>query len=233
MTKEKGWGATADAWAVSHKKEEPAPNKLGVMPVKWGTRYIKPPKCKDIPESRLKFKFAQDAVREIDLQAGCRYFLLVDGTFIAGDLIEALIVEKGLNVKTLTISTLSLSENNVDSLALLLDNDHVENLNLVVSDYFFAHERHNLIPYIYQELDKNDCFQLASAGTHCKIALIETETLKIVIHGSANLRSSSNIKQIVIEENPELYDFNFQCQSWILEKYKTIKKSVRLNPLNL
>lgn len=231
MTK-KEWGATNDAWAVSAKKEEPTPNKLGALPVKWGTRYIRPPKCKDIPEHRLKFKFAQDAVREMDLQEGCRYFMLVDGTFIAGDLIEALIVEKELKVKTLTISTLSLSENNVDSLALLLDNDHVENLNLIISDYQFSHERHNLIPYIYQELDKNDRFQLAAAGTHCKIALIETENLKIVMHGSANLRSSSNIEQICIEESPELYDFNFECQSWILDKYQTIKKSVRQNILN-
>ena len=78
MTKKTGWGAATDAWAVSAKKEEPAPNKLGAMPVKWGTRYIKPPKCKDIPESRLKFKFAQDAVQGIDLQEGCRYFMLVD-----------------------------------------------------------------------------------------------------------------------------------------------------------
>ena len=29
----------------------------------------------------------------------------------------------------------------------------------------------------------------------------------MVIHGSANLRSSGNIEQFTIEENPELYDF--------------------------
>ena len=29
----------------------------------------------------------------------------------------------------------------------------------------------------------------------------------MVLHGSSNLRSSGNIEQFTIEENPELYDF--------------------------
>ena len=49
----------------------------------------------------------------------------------------------------------------------------------------------------------------------------------IVIHGSANLRSSSNIEQFVIEENKELFDFWYSYHERIVEKYKTIKKSLR------
>ena len=132
----------------------------------------------------------------------------------------------------MTISTLSMNQNNVDSLANLLQGDYVQNLNLIVSDYFFAHERNGLIPYIYQELDKDDKFQLAAAGTHCKLCIIETECgKKIVIHGSANLRTSSNIEQFVIEESEELYNFNNDFQNRIIEKYKTIKKSLRVGKL--
>lgn len=123
------------------------------------------------------------------------------------------------------VSLLSMSENNVDSLANLLNGGYVDSLDLIVSDYFFSHERRNLVPYMYQELDKDDKFQLAASSTHCKLCLIETHCgMKIVMHGSANLRSSSNIEHICIEENPALYDFNMEFQAAIIEKYKTIRK---------
>ena len=41
-------------------------------------------------------------------------YSIVSGNFIFGDLLESMIIEQGVKVKTLYISTLSLSENNVD-----------------------------------------------------------------------------------------------------------------------
>lgn len=194
----------------------------------FSIRYVKPPKAVNIPDFLLKYSHAKQLVDDIDIQKESRFFVIINGTFIFGDFIEALIVENNYHVKKMTISTLSLSENNVDSLANLLNGGFVDELNLIVSDYFYSHERNSLIPYIYKELDKKDKFQFAAAGTHCKTCNIETyDGLKIIIHGSANLRSSGNIEQICIEENEMIYDFNDQYQDRILEKYKTIKKSIR------
>ena len=132
----------------------------------------------------------------------------------------------------MTISTLSMNENNVDSLANLLNWGLLDELNLIVSDHFFSHERHNLIPYIYKELDKNDKFQLAAAGSHCKICIFETYCGKfIIMHGSANLRTSANIEQLVIEESENLYHFNDDYQMKIIDKFKTINKAVRVGQL--
>lgn len=192
------------------------------------TRYIKPPKTKEITENNLKYSDAAKLARDIRLSECNRYFVIVNGSFYFGDFIEAFIVEKNLHVKKMTISTLSMNENNVDSLANLLNGKLVDKLNLIVSDYFFSHERNNLIPYLYKELDKKNRFQLAVAGTHCKICIFETHDGKYVnIHGSANLRTSGNIEQIVVEESKTLYDFNDKYQSAIIEKYKTINKSIR------
>lgn len=205
---------------------------LGETEDDFKTRYIKPPKCREVPDHRLKYSLAEDLAKNILPERGCRYFVILDGKFIAGDFIEAFVVEHNLSVARMTISTLSMSENNVDSLANLLNGGFVDELNLIVSDFFFSHERRNLIPYLYEQLDKDDKFQLAVAGTHCKTCIIETHTgLFFVIHGSANLRSSSNIEQIMIEENRELYDFNHDYQMRIIEKYKTIKKSIRHDKL--
>lgn len=192
------------------------------------SRYIKPPKYPDIPERRMKYNLAVDLAKDILPEKGCRYFVVLSGKFIAGDFIEAFVTEHNLHVKKMTISTLSMSENNVDSLKNLFVGDFVDSLDLIVSDYFFSHERRNLIPYIYQELDTEDRFQLAVAGTHCKLCLIETHDGRFfVMHGSANLRSSSNIEHICIEESEDLYKFNIEYQEKIVEIYKTIKKGVR------
>lgn len=198
------------------------------LELEFETRYIKPPRTQQIAIENLKYSNAEKLAKEISIAENDRYFVVVNGTFIFGDFIEALIVEENYKVKQLTISTLSMSENNVDSFANLLNGGYVDELNLIVSDYFYSHERHDLVPYIYKELDKDNKFQFAAAGTHCKIALIETEcNKKIILHGSCNLRSSSNIEQFVIEENKALFDFNQDYQNAIIEKYKTIDKAVR------
>jgi hypothetical protein len=199
---------------------------------KFNSRYIKPPKNKEMPESKLKYANAEKLAQDIEISEGFRAFVVINGTFYFGDFIEALIVEKNYHVEKMTISTLSMNENNVDSLANLLNGEFVDELNLIVSDFFFSHERHKLIKYLYQECDKDNKFQLAAAGTHCKLCIIKTHCGKyIVIHGSANLRTSGNIEQFVIEENKELYLFNDEYQDEIIKEYKTINKSVRYEKL--
>lgn len=196
------------------------------------TRYVKPPKSKEIAEHNLAYGNAEKLAKSIKKLKDHRYFVVVNGSFIFGDFIEAFITLNNLHVKKMTISTLSLSENNVDSLANLLNGEFVDQLNLIVSDYFYSHERSNLVPYMYRELDKGNKFQLAAASTHCKLCIFETYCGHyVVIHGSANLRSSSNIEQFVIEESKELYDFNAAYQNRIINKFKTIKKSIRGNEL--
>ncbi len=191
-------------------------------------RYIKPPKAPNIPERRMKYDLAIDLAKDIKPDKGCRYFVLLSGKFIAGDFIEAFVTEHELQVKRMVISTLSMSENNIDSLANLIIGDWVDKLDLIISDYFFSHERQNLVPYIYKRLDVDNVFQLAVAGTHCKLCLIETHDGRFfTMHGSANLRSSANIEHIAIEESEELYLFNLEYQEKIIEIYKTINKSVR------
>lgn len=192
------------------------------------TRIIKPAKTKEIAEKNLKYSDANKLAKKTKIDKGVRYFVVVNGSFYFGDFIEALIVENNYHVKKMTISTLSLCQNNIDSLRNLIVGNYVDELNLIISDYFFSHERQGLIPYIYETLDIDNKFQLSVAGTHCKICIIETHCgKKIVIHGSANLRSSGNIEQIVIEENEELFNFNNEYQDRIIEKYKTINKSIR------
>lgn len=190
-------------------------------------RYIRP-RVKPFKKSRVIYKHAVELAEAIDIAGGVRYDAIVSGNFIFGDFIEAFMVRNNCKAVRMDITTLSLGQENVDSLRTLIEKEYVDNLNLIVSIYFYAHEIHRLIPYLYDRLDIDSRFQLAIAGTHMKTCLIETlGGKKIIIHGSANLRSSGNIEQFTIEENPELYEFYRETDDNILKAYATINKEIR------
>jgi len=192
------------------------------------TRYIIPKETPENDESFIKYEKAVPLAIKTDLNK--RMFVVVNGSFVFGDYIEALIVEKNIHIKKMIISTLSLSENNIDSLKNLIEGDFVDSLDLIVSDYFFWTEQENkgnsLVPYLYKKLDYKDKFQLSVSRSHTKVAMFETHCgKKIIIHGSANLRSSANLEQFAIENNAELYDWlEKEVYAPIIKKYWTIKK---------
>lgn len=196
------------------------------------TRYMKPRLYKPIPQKDIKYDNALALARELRLDPGGRANVVVSGSFIFGDFIEAYVTTHNIKIGKMTISTLSMSQENVDSLANLIHGGYVDQLNMIISHYFFSHERGVLIPYIYKTLDIDNRFQLAVAETHTKTVIFDTlGGKKIVMHGSANLRSSNNLEQFTIEDNPELFDFYDDYQSRIIEKYQTIRKPVRVKPL--
>lgn len=186
-------------------------------------RYSAPRECKDVPEELTNYARAEDMARGMRLAPGCRHYQMVSGAFIFGDFIEALLREQHIQAAEMTISTYSLSRNNIDSLRGLLETGHIEKLNLIISAGQHSHELHGLVPYLLKHLDIDSRFQYAAAGTHCKLCIFETlQGNKVVMHGSANLRSSGNIEQFVLEENPSLYDFNHAYQQRILARYAII-----------
>ncbi len=191
------------------------------------SRYMKP----RINPKKSKFltsDTARNLAERVYPDFGERYDCFVSGAFVFGDFIEALFYRFGIHAKRLIVATLSMSPENLASFVNLARNGMMERFDLIVSSYFYANERHEQIPLIYEFLDRNDAFQLAVAGTHCKTVQFETEGgRKIVLHGSANLRSNGNLEQFTIEENPDLYDFYAEVYDDIIAKYKTINKEVR------
>ena len=196
------------------------------------TRYMLPKPYKSPKTHAVKYDRAVELVKSVSgaILNGETVHALLSGNFIFGDFFEAFAVENNILYDEIQLSTLSMSVDNVDSLHNLLAGGYLKKLDLIVSDYFWSHNRQNA-PYIYDNLDINDSFQLAVSGTHTKIALIKIGDQKIVISGSANLRSSRCIEEITIQTSDELYDFHHEWQTVILEQYGTIKKAVRAGRL--
>lgn len=190
------------------------------------TRILKPIAIKELKEKYVNYEYAKDLAKVVSLMPNERIYAIVNGTFVFGDFIEALLVEKQIIVDEMTISTLSLNANNIDSLYNLMESGYIKKLNLILSIYFYGHERHGLIEYLYDKLDIDNRLQVAITAVHTKIIIFKTGIHNIVIHGSANLRSSANVEQIMIENNKELYDFNDILFTQVLNKFKTINHQI-------
>lgn len=183
----------------------------------------------------VRYEYAAELANGINhLDEGECVYGIVSGNFIFGDFIEAYVVDKNYYAEEMMIATLSLGQENVDSLANLLDGDYVGAMTLVVSDFWYAHERRKDggVPYIMDVLGRHESFRFAAAGVHTKVCLIKTSCGKsLVMHGSSNLRSSRNIEQFCMENNPVLYDFNREWINRIAENFRIKGKSIRASAL--
>ena len=189
-------------------------------------RYMRPRPAR-MPTACVRYDNAEALAREIDFKPGMRYDMFVSGSFIFGDFIEAFLRHNNCKAVKMTIGTLSMSRENVDSLYLLMDKGFIDNLRLMVSDYFYGHERRDTVPYIYKRLDIDNRFQLGVARVHTKTCHFQSlGGKKIVMHASANLRSSGNVEQLTIEENPTLYDFYEETYDILFNAFQTINHSV-------
>lgn len=188
-------------------------------------RYIRPRIYKRSKMSKVNFVNAKQLAMETRLRPNDRIEALVSGNFIFGDFIEAYFVWNQVHTERLVISTLSLSQENIDSIKTLMVKGYVDKVELIVSHYFYSMERKNLMPYMYKELDFDNRFQCAVAFSHTKVAMAKLSTGQhLVMNGSANLRSSNNIEVMTIEDNKEIFDFHMSYHEPILEKYATIQK---------
>lgn len=204
----------------------------GDEPSKISNRFVLPKIHRKVKTLAVKYERAEEFVQSCGqhILDGETVHALLSGNFIFGDFFEALAVKFNLLIDDLTLSTLSMSRDNVDSFNNLLAGDYLRSLNIIVSDYFWSHNRQNA-PYIYNKLDINNKFQLAVSGTHTKVALMRTGDKKIVITGSANLRSSRSVEEIAIQTSDDLYDFHMEWHQEILREYGTIKKAIRASQL--
>lgn len=191
------------------------------------TRIMQPKMARSAVYQSVDYKRAEDMAQKISLEKGSRTTVIVPGNFIFGDLLEALIIGRGIDADELVISTLSISQDNVDSLKTIMLARPSMKLSMVVSGYFYSHYKYDLVPYIYRELDMDDRFQIAFTNTHMKIALISSRKgTRYTLTGSANMRSSSSLEQFDMDEGMERYEFFHSALMALVDKYRTIDYTV-------
>lgn len=171
------------------------------------------------------FDNALDMAADIDISQD--YFALVSGSFVFGDLLEALCWIDNIDIERLYITTLGMSEDNVDSLVNMVDFLGVPEINLIVSKYFASVERNETIPYMIHEFAGRN-INVAVLASHTKIALFECRNGKsFLLSGSANLSSSANLEAFTMTHCQETIRFCKNIFDGIMNKWTVIKGSTR------
>jgi len=165
--------------------------------------------------SKVNYKNAYDLVNDIKIKKGETVFCLLTGDFVFGDFIGGFIQENNLEVKELTIISFSGGKVMYEMSEELIIQKWVKKINLVLSEYYLRTEikKHNQTINQLSNYSKKykGIFNVFYTNTHQKIVLIETKQGgKVIMHGSANLKSSQSLEQLMIQENKELYDFNYK-----------------------
>ena len=139
-----------------------------------------------------------------------RTHCVLRGDFVLCDLIPHVLAAHG-ECPHLRIATLGMSVANADTLACLVERGSVRELTIVVSHYF-------------QQVDKTTTFRMVAARlagkaklavtrSHAKVILLPTaQGDAYVFEGSANLRSSDNLEQMLVVNDRETHDFH---AAWI------------------
>lgn len=190
------------------------------------TEIARRPIVYDNPLATVDYDNALDFCRAVELRPHLRHFAFVSGDFIFGDIFEAW-AHLGVGFRSLTIQTLSISAENIDSLVNLATlSPTLRRVRIALSTYFWAHEHSpgGLVPYMYQELEPVvDEFDAAYAMLHTKVASFETtDGLRVVCDGSANLRSSKSFEQVRVECDDGLYGFVEEVADKLFDAYSVI-----------
>lgn len=191
------------------------------------SRYLRP-RIYDNVLGTVSYEHACDFVDSLELCPGHREFAFVSGNFVFGDVLEAMVDQRKAAPRSMTIQTLSMSEENIDSLRNMVDlmGGRLERLRIILSVYFWGHEHRpgQLVPYLYEALDVDGLdFDVAFASIHTKIVSVETLAgHHLVMDGSANLRSSRNIEQLRVECDDELYEYIERFADKVFAAYSVV-----------
>ena len=186
----------------------------------------KPRMFAEIPAHRIKSNNAEELATTIAMPPEGGYVeCLVAGNFIFGDILRYLAIRMGGDCRV-TLATLSYSGENVGMLISAMEEGSISQLDMIVSDYFYAHERHALYRATIETMAKQikaGTFRLAVASSHAKAAAIANDRFQIVMTGSANLRSSGNAEVFMLVRDNESYAFHTGWMNAIIDKYEVTK----------
>lgn len=139
------------------------------------------------------------------------------------------IIKKHKKIDCLIIATYSLDENSLVSILSLIQSGIVKKLGVLLSDtYSYRYKKlYSKIIESFLRL-KKDGFDvwLVFATTHLKITLCQCAENYYHIEGSMNYSINNLCEQILIENNKEIYDYDYEILSNLISKKKN--KALRI-----
>ncbi len=123
-------------------------------------------------------------------------------------------------VLEMRVATLSYNAANLAELLRLLDGGKVRRLGFLVSAFFRDHTPEVFTPTVAAFHDRGQRF--AAARNHAKVITIDAGAAgKLVIEGSANLRSNSNQEQLALIHDAGLHDWHSAWIDALIDRHQT------------
>lgn len=142
---------------------------------------------------------------------------VLTGAYAMFDFIPALIELAGRQrIDQLIIATLSFSRKNVDALMALADDGLLGACDVLCSHYFSAADAEIYAQMV--EAFERPGFRVTAMRTHAKVLLASQGDRCLTIESSANLRSSHNVEQATVINDPSVFAFHRQWISELIEK---------------
>ena len=121
-----------------------------------------------------------------------------------------LLAERLGPIQRLRIATLSYNARNLAELVRLLEERRVESLTLLCSSFFKDHNK-DLFARTQEAFAARPA-RVSADRSHCKVVCVQTAEVKLVLEGSANLRTNRNIEQLTLIHQEEIHDWH---ATWI------------------
>jgi hypothetical protein len=142
---------------------------------------------------------------------------LLTGCFDFALVLTVVIQSRPALCETLRITTLAFSRRNVQELARLLDGRKIRRLVLLTSD-FHAKSNAGIYAGAVKELAQERGQAVATARCHAKVCTLAfADGLRLVLEGSANLRTNKNWEQLTAINDADLHDWH---AAWIDQKVR-------------
>lgn len=135
---------------------------------------------------------------------------VVRGDFVLCEIVPAIIGDTPAEL--VAIATLGMSKANALQLADLRSRGLIRQLRVIVSHYFAGVDKTSTFADVCGILGDN---APKVCRNHSKVILIQQPGRHFVIAGSANLRSSDNIEQFSIWNDPEVFAFHLEWMNEI------------------
>jgi hypothetical protein len=140
-------------------------------------------------------------------EAGESLHGLMTGRFDLMHLIVVIVEMKPVALARMRLATLSFNGRNLSEMLRLLDTGKTKRLSLICSKFFAEHDK-DLFEETLREFHQRGQL-VAAPRSHCKVVCMEFESgEKLVLEGSANLRTNSNREQFFLVHDAGLHDWH-------------------------
>ena len=170
----------------------------------------RPLSVKDVARRTAMLREAAGVLDHLPVPGEALHALML-GRFDLTILLTVIIERQPVPCEHLRIGTLSMKGRNTYELLRLIDGGKIGRLSLLVSSFFHDHNRQLCQTFIGELAARSPAHRFAAARSHAKVICMDFgQGGKMVLEGSANLRTNSNREQFCLLSHDALHDWHAQ-----------------------